>query len=80
MSKRDNREETAVGRTNRKRFASGLDVAYSITLPLGIHSEKIRKQCRSADTKTPTKGKIFGWDKCFHHMISRHNPWLEAEQ
>ena len=48
------------GLTNRKRFASGLDVAYLITFPLGIHSEKIRKQCGSVDTETPNKGKMFG--------------------
>ena len=51
-----------------------------MTFPLGIHLEKIRKQRRSVDTETPTRGKMFGWDKCFHHMISRHNRWFEAEQ
>ena len=61
------------GRTNRKRFASGLDVAYLIAFPLDIHSEKIWKQCGSVDTETPTRGRMFGWDRRFYHIISRHN-------
>jgi hypothetical protein len=70
MNKRGNHEGAEVERTNRKRFASGLDIAYLITFPLGIHSEKIWRQRRSVSTETPTRGKMFGWDKCFHHMIS----------
>ena len=35
------REETASKLTNRKRFASGLVLAYSITFPFCIQSETI---------------------------------------
>jgi len=66
--------------TSRKRFASGWNFAYSITFPLGIHSVIMRKQRGSTDTEAPNKGKMFGWDKCFQPMISRHNRWLEIEQ
>ena len=59
--------------TNRKRFASGLDLVYCITFPSGIHSERMRKKSGSGDIEIPNKGKIFGWDKCFQPMISRHN-------
>lgn len=31
------------------------------------------------DTETPKKGKMFGWDKCFQQIISRHKCWMEAE-
>ena len=74
MNKRNpaNREG---GLTNCKRFAFGLDTAYWITFPLGIHSVRMRKQCKFADTETPSKGKTFGCDKCFQAMISRQNHW-----
>ena len=45
--------------TNCKRFALGLDTAYWITFPLGIHSVRMRKQYRSADTRTPSRGMMF---------------------
>ena len=80
MCKRRNHRETTSGLTNRKRFASGLDLAYCITFPLGIHSERMRKQRRSVDTETPNKGEMFGWDKYFQPMISRQNRWAKAEQ
>jgi len=73
------RRETENRLTNCKRFASGLDTAYCITLPFGIHSVRMRKHW-SADTETPNKGKTFGWDKCFQLMISLHNPWVKSEQ
>lgn len=61
------------GLTNCKRFAAGLDFAYFIIFPLGIHSVRIRKQCVSAEMETPNRGRMFGWDKCFQVIISRHN-------
>ena len=73
MSERENVRETVSGLTSLKRFASGLDLAYCITFPPGIHSVRMRKQHGSADTETPNKGRMFGWDKCFQLMISRHN-------
>lgn len=79
MNKRGDHKEIGVGLTNRKRFASGLDVAYLITFLLGIHSEKIRKRGGSVDTETPNKGKMFGWDKCFHRTTSRQKRWFEIE-
>jgi len=65
--------ETASGPTIRRRFASRLDLAYCITFPLGIHSERMRKGNGSADIEIPNKGKMFGWDRCFQPMTSRHN-------
>lgn len=59
--------------TSCNRFASGLDLAYCITFPLGIHSVIMRKHCESVDTETPNKGMRFGWDRCFQLMISRHS-------
>jgi hypothetical protein len=67
------RGEVASGHTSRKRFASGLDLAYCITFPLGIHSVIIQKQSESVDTETPNKGSMFGCDRCFQPMISRQN-------
>jgi len=54
------RSEIASGLTNPKRFASGWDLAYSITFPPGIHSVRMRKQHGSADIETPNKGRMFG--------------------
>ena len=71
---------TAGERTSRKRFASGLDFAYCITFPFGIHSVRMRKQRESADTETPNKGMTFGWDTCFQPIISRHNRWAKVER
>ena len=65
--------ETAGGLTNRKRFASGFDLVYCVTFPLGIHSVRMWKRRGPVDTKTPNRGKIFGWNKCFQPVISRHN-------
>ena len=65
--------ETARILTKRKRFSSRLEVAYCIMFPLGIHSVTMQKQYGSADAETPDKGKIFGWDRYFQLMISRHN-------
>lgn len=59
--------------TSRKRFAFGLDFAYCIMSPLAIHSLRMRKLHGSVETETPSKGKMFGWDKCLHPMISLHN-------
>ena len=64
-----------VKHTSRKRFASVFFLAYSITFPLGIHSVRIRKQYGSVEAEIPSRGRIFGWDKCLHPMISRHNRW-----
>jgi hypothetical protein len=62
--------------TKRKRLASRLEQMYSITFPLGIHSEMIRK-CRGfSDTETPNRGKIFGWDNRFQIRTSRQSPWV----
>ena len=80
IDKRKNRRGTTSSLTNRNRFASGLDLAYCITFPLGIHSVRIRKRCGSADTETPNNGRMFGWVKCFQLIISRHNRWEKAEQ
>ena len=71
--------KTASGLTNRKRFASGFDLAYFVTFPLGIHSVRMWKRRGLVDTKTPNNGKMFGWDKCFQPMISRHNRWGESQ-
>ena len=65
--------KTGSGLTSLIRFAPGLDLAYWVTFPPDIHSVRIRKQRESVDTETPNKGKMFGWDKCFQPMISRHN-------
>ena len=62
--------------TNCKRFASGLDLVYSIKFPFGIHSERIRKQRGFVDVETPRRGKMLGWDKYFHPRISRQKRWL----
>ena len=56
----ENREQTASGLTNRKRFAAGLDLAYPITFPFCIQSQMIRKFWGSVDTETPNKGKMLG--------------------
>ena len=79
VNERENDGEAAGGFTNRKRFASGLALAYCITFPLGIHSVRMRKQYGSADTEIPNRGKMLGWDRCFQPMISRHNRWVKAE-
>ena len=62
--------DRASGFTDCKRFASGLDRAYCITVPLVIHSVIMWKRRGSKDTETPNKGRTFGWDKCFQPMIS----------
>ena len=54
------RKETASGLTNRKRFTSGLDLVYSITLPYCIQSEMMRKLWGSVETETPNSGKMLG--------------------
>jgi len=54
------RKETGSGLTNRKRFTSGFDLAYSITFPFCIHSETIRKHRGSVEKETPNKGKMLG--------------------
>jgi len=46
--------------TNRNRFTSGLDLAYSITFPFCIHSETMRKHRGSVEKETPSKGKMLG--------------------
>jgi hypothetical protein len=51
--------------TNCKRFVCGLNLAYSITFPLGIHSVIIWKRFGSSDTEIPNRGRMFGWDKYF---------------
>ena len=68
------------GLTNWRRFASGKDLVYSTTFPLDIQSVRMRKQRGSADTETPNKGKIFGWDRCFQLMISRHSHCVDVEK
>ena len=73
VDERENNRETASRLTSRNRFASGLDLAYCITFPFGIHSVRMRKQRESADKETPSRGMMFGWDRCFQPMISRHN-------
>ena len=65
-----NRGETESGLTNRKRFSSGLDFAYCITFPLGIHSVRMQKPRGSVDMEMPNKGKIFLWDRYFQLIIS----------
>jgi len=65
--------EAVRGLTNPSRFTSGLDLAYCITFPLGIHSVRIRKQHESSDTEIPNKGRRFGWVKCFQPMVSRNS-------
>ena len=77
---KENCREATSGLTNRKRFAFGLDLAYFITFPLGIHSVRMQKQRGSLETETPNKGKMFGWDKCFQLIISRHNRWVKSKQ
>ena len=54
------RGETVSGLTNNKRFAFVLDLVYSVTFPLRIHSETIRKCWGFAVIETPNKGKMFG--------------------
>ena len=66
--------------TSLSLFAAGFDLAYSITFPFDIHSVRMRKECESAGKQTPSKFKMFGWDKCFQAMISRHNRWAKAER
>ena len=65
--------------TNRKRFASGLSFVYLITSPLDIHSERMAKRGGSADIETPSKGKMFGWDKYFQAMTSRQKDCTNGE-
>ena len=67
-----NEESTRI-LTKRKRFSSGLEAVYRIMFPLGIHSVTMQKQYGSTDTETPDNGRMFGWDRCFQLMISRHN-------
>ena len=50
--------EATRGLTNSRRFASGLDLVYSVTFPFCIQSEKIRKHWGSVETKTPKRGKM----------------------
>lgn len=71
--------ECATGPTKRRRLASGLTFMYSITFPLGIHSETIRKCWGFLDTETPNKGKTFGWDNRFQMRTSRQSRWVETE-
>jgi hypothetical protein len=52
--------KTSSGLTNRRRFASGFDLVYSITFPFRIQSETIRKHWRSVDTDTPKRGRMLG--------------------
>jgi len=59
MNEKRNRRKIASGFTIRKRFASGLDLAYCITFPLVIHSERMKKERRSADIETPNKEEMF---------------------
>jgi hypothetical protein len=54
------RRKTASGLTNSRRFASGLDLVYSITFPFRIQSETMQKHWGSAETDTPKRGKMFG--------------------
>ena len=61
--------------TDCKRFAVGLDLAYCITLPLTIHSVRMHKLRVSVEMETPSKGRMFGWDRCFQAMTSRQNSW-----
>ena len=61
--------------TKRRRFAVGLALAYCVKFPLGIHSVRILKLRWAASTETPSKGRMFSWDKCFQVMISRHKDW-----
>ena len=58
--KRGIRGETVSGLTNSKQFASGLDLVYSITFPLCIHSEMIWKYWGVVEIETPNKGRMFG--------------------
>ena len=62
--------------TNSKRFASGLDLVYSTTFPFCIQSETMQKCWGSMETETPNKGRMFGWDSRFQHMISRQNRYV----
>ena len=41
---KDGIRKTASGLTSCKRFAPGLDLAYSITFPFGIQAETMRKE------------------------------------
>ena len=68
------------GLTKRKRLASGLDPRYSITFPLGIHSEMIRKCWGFLDTETPKRGKTFGCDKRFQMRTPRQCRWVDANE
>ena len=77
--KSENSEETADGLTSCKRFASGLDLVYSITFPLCIQSETMRKLRGSTETETPTNGKMLGWDRRFQPMTSRQNRYAQTE-
>lgn len=70
------RRESASVLTNSKRFASGLDLVYSTTFPFFIQSETMRKCWGSMETETPNKGRMFGWDSHFQHMISRQNRYV----
>ena len=46
--------------TNCKRFASRLDLVYSITFPFRIQSETIRKLRGSVEIETPNSGRMLG--------------------
>ena len=50
----------ASGLTSSKRFAPGLDLAYSITVPFCIQAETMQKEQRSAENETPNNGKMLG--------------------
>ena len=50
----------ATGLTSCKRFAPGLDLAYSITFPFCIQADTMRKQWRSVENETPNSGKTLG--------------------
>ena len=62
MKDRKNRigEESTSDLTNSKRFASGLDLVYSMTFPFRIQSETIRKLWGSVEKETPNNGKMLG--------------------
>jgi len=60
VCQRGTSRERTVGLAKRKRLASGLNFVYSVTFPLGIHSEMMRKYWGLLDTETPSRGKTFG--------------------
>ena len=54
------RGKCTVGLTKHYRLVCGFDLMYSVTFPLGIPSEMMRKYWGSFDQDTPNRGKIFG--------------------